>query len=1426
MLYLLYENEVKGANITMTEKLSIAIDEIVSLSKEMKYDRALLLANQKVMEIQSYSQLKQLAKSIKEEDLLPLLRLLDASLLSRFSSLLVKMVNRYTKSTFTQVLQCHELNYSGKFLEADEQLKEMIKTRQSSLDKKVLERAYWALAHALMEMKRFGEAFQYMKLLEETTTEPLFDRWGSYYYQKGEWETAKQYFLQGIEEDPKPQYCYSLLQALYLSEGKTEEALEIIEKGIAHVPYYLPLRLEKAKRLKELEKKDEFLHEISQLEQITPFHDYKHYFQYTRAQIYYHNEDYQAFEEIVSKQPKLFKHTYQVCDTYDQNKIVLLPTNVVVQKYNFCVPATISMLLARYGIVKDQEVIADSIFRINGSRLSVAIEYLKKLQMTEQYFFGTVENYQALTDSGVSIIVCLDYPNSSHVQLVKGYDDNLKAFYLQDPNFPEPFAITYSEFEKHYGNNQCLSIAIIPNEEVMKLSSLNRAEDELVQKIYEFSDRLEMNEETAVKEFEAFAENEQSLYAMSYVVKFYSKKDFEIDLLMKTAQKILETQPDSDYFKLIIAYAYARANNYDGAKAILSDVKNKHVHLYHFLLGRMAYDHEQYLEASAHFYEALKVENDHYDTWSYLSLCSYYGGDTEKAILYSEISLDINRHDIWNRMNYGYILFSEEQYQEAKNLYSELLKEEKRHGHAWYERARCEEKLGRIHQALRGFQVAKQLDPHIPFPYVEIASIYAYAYDDYEKAIAEINDGLCNSNETDFSLLMTLCDFYIAQDKHNEAKACYEKVIEHHGDEAAPILEYTKVVNELEGAEVAICFLKEATEKFLTNAVFLIDAGEWLMHHSLVEEDEELALQWLEAGLSQAPPNLEYSWNLYVNLVENTAFNERGRLFLESQLENEYPGDTNLICYIGCLYETDGQLDVAEQWFRKVLDDQGSTFPLYRLGEMSFNQENYETAKPFYEKCIQVDEAFTVAHMRLAYIEQVANNPEKEHYYLFLAFKQCPDDLDIEYFLESSDQVGKLSDVEEYLETIQGKVEEVWRLQTLAFIAEVQEDLNREATLIEEALAIDPEQEGLLQHYANVCFKQERYEQAIELCLQLIKTDLENEHLYNILIGSVIDSKQVSVCKELLFDLQLTDEDKSIVMMHAANALVRFLAAIKDDIASSKALFKSFITKKQIKLLEPKIIELFKLSYELNPHNGVGINWLCEYHCQHGGGIEVAKDELQHYLQKGWNFDLAFYLGYFTLEHCEPSNTELYEQAIDLLTRCLAEGKELAAIHNNLGQFYLNLGKFENSIYHLDQAIANDPHLCNPYYLKSCLYQQLGDYEKMEEWADKAIQVDPEYIDAYTQLSIAVHLQGRTEEALHYTDQLLDLDEDNVNGHYNKACFLSAIGHVEEAFEHLQFALMNEFEDRYYRNLAETDPDLEPLKTNPLTVKKVRKLLK
>ncbi|WP_161568202.1 tetratricopeptide repeat protein [Anaerobacillus alkaliphilus] len=1413
--------------------METVVSDVVDLVNENNYERALPIVMDVLKQLydkRSYRLLNDLARSVREDQLLPLVCILDAELMPRYSRMLVKMVNKNIDSPFTNVMQSIEEIYQGKYLDAETKIKEVIASQEFELENKVLVRAYWGLAHSLIEMKRFNEAERYLRELEKVSTEPTFDQWGYYYFQKGNWDKAKELYLEGIEKDPKPEYCYILLQSLYLAKGNSNKAMTVIEEGLSKTPHSFRLRLEKVKRLKELEQWDEFLREVEWLEERSPYHGYQSYIQFSKAQIYYQKGDYLSLKSTVSAHPTIFKKT--VFENVDENlaeKKVMISTKAVVQKYNYCVPATIAMILDRYGVVKDQEEIAATIYQVNGTRLIDAVEYLHILDMSAQFFFGTVERYKQLTDLGVSILISLDYPNASHVQLLRGYDDHLQAFIIQDPNFPEPMIFAYTDFLDYYGKNDCLSVAIVPNTEAEKISFLPKEEDEIVRSVFNFSDRMEKSDPTAVADFESFAKNNDSvLYTKAYVIKYFSTKGSDVTLLKEVAQQVLEAQPNSDYFKLIIAFAFIRASLYPEATELLKQVKFKKVHQYHFLLGRMAYDQEQYTEACQHFYEALRIEGDHYDTWSYLSICSFYDGEANKGLEYSKISVDINDRDLWNRMNYGFILFRLENWNEARNLYSQILRDYKHHGHAWYERARCDRKLGRNLRALRGLQVAKQLDPTIAYPYAELADLYAYGFNDYERAFQEIKDGLEKTVATDYGLLMTQADLHVDKKQFAEAEQCYELVIKHHRDEPVPILSYAKVLCELHGSEAGTQFLKEEAVRFIDHGPFIIDAGEWLMGRAENAEDEEQAVEWLEAGLGQKTINYDYCWNLYVNLLEKTSYNARARAFLEKQLEQEFPGNANLMCYIGCFYEAAEEIDVANEWYQRALQAEESTFPLYRLGEVQLGQENYEGAKSYYEQCLAVDEGFMVAYHRLAYVERMRERFEEEHHYLFLAFKREHDDVDLDYLLQLSHQVGRLYQVERYMNSIEGQVNEIWRLQILAGIARLKEDFDEEYRVHEYALALEPDNYLVKTALAAFWCRHERYDKAIELSLELLKEEIEDQDVYNILIYAVVTSKRVKQLKGLILNLGLSDPEVSRVFTHFVGTLSQQFSELKEEISGGSNAVMNWVKVKKLQLqFGPVMAELAKLSYELDPNNGIGIEHLGEYYSVHlGQAPEKVKQMALGYLDKGWNIDLAVYYSYLTLTYYpKKDDVRQLKQAAEWLIRCLDGEKYHHIIHNNLGQIYVFLERFEEAGIHFEQSLREDPSYWNPIYGKGRLNVHLKNYELAEKYLKQALELEPNYSGIYAQLTVALAQQGRVDEAREFNEKLLELRPDSIHGNYNKACWLTLEGKLAEAFRCLKYAIENDDEGNY-RLEAIADPDLEELRTNPKTARKVRKLLK
>ncbi|MBM7661710.1 tetratricopeptide (TPR) repeat protein [Bacillus mesophilus] len=1412
--------------------LDYVVDQISGGLEENNYQQVVPLAVSIINECREMpiSELRKWMDRLDDESMMHVVRAFDAGLMERYSQFLIRYRYKNHPSSLSRIMYSYELMDKSQFVQVEELLLQILTEEADTLNVRELRYAYHAMINVLVEMRRFNEASKYLNKLAEIADEPIHDRFSNYYLSLGDWEKAEYYANKGLEECRKPQYSYLILQTIYTAQGKIEEALELINKGIEQVPYYMPLYLEKAKKLRQLNEVTSFLDIKKQIDEYSPYQLYRTILNYSFGVMLYQHTEFDQFIPFAKEHAKIFKGTpYELADSpLSLEKIVKLPTKTRLQKYNYCVPATLEMLLERYGVQRNQDEIAQQVYHISGSSLNATTKYLDSNGMASQHFFGSVELFKQLTDKNVSVFISVNYPTSSHVQLLVGYDENLKAFYIQDPSIADVITISYQDLEKEYGNNQVHSIAVIPKKEATKLEILSKEQHQLVEEMLYFLDSLEKNDDNVKKQFYTFVEkNKHHLYVAATAVRLLHLEEEE-SLLTSCVQSIKTSYGEVDYFHLVCAQAYVKAGKYPEARNLLEKVEKKRSHFYYYLQGRILYDQDQYRDAINHFKEAINLEPDHYDSWSYLAICHHCIEETEIALNYSGASLDINSRDYWNRMNHGMLLFDTDQFDEARQLYNEILRDFKYDAYAWFERARCDRRLEKPRRAIRGLRVAKKLLPSAPFPYIEMANILAFTYQNTVEAVTGLKLGLKKVKDS-YLLYMKMGEIYEEDGSLKKAKKVYEEARQQHPKDSSPLLALIKVMSQLNQSEEAITLLKEQSDIFTEDLEFLMTGGEWLFTTSEKEEDKELSLKWVEAGilLADRSDNISAACDLYVRLIEETPFNERGREVLQHLLKDKYPDRIDLICYIGCLFEKDGKVETAIEYYNHALSINEDTFPLYRLGEVCISQDDFEGAKHYYKEALKLDPMFTAAYIRLASIAEEEENQKEEYNNLFQILKVSPFDLNLSHFAHLSAQLGKLTEVVEYVQSIQGQVEESWRLYVLAQCANADGNLELQQQYLESALNIDPHHSALLENYAAVLLQQKRYDDSLSIILQLLARGVEQRDLYVHLVDYIVETKVwKKSCIRMINELDFSPSEKSLVCMFTAYELEQRLLQLKQK---ETTWIQSFAHTKEVKLYEQNVIELYRMGYTVDSENLQTLIWLFEYYNSQGE-IDKTIREANAVMDKGWSFDLGYYLAqtlinkYLEVEHKEKEKA--YLRAEEYLHACLEEQPEHPGVHYILGRLYHEWNQLDQAERELEIAIALDPSDADFYYESSRVQEKLGKFQQAEELARMTIQLKPQFLLGYNQVSILLHQQGRTQEALEVIEELLELDNEIPIAHYNKACYLSILGEqLEVAFEHLRISIENDA-DGYFKNLSKDDTDLENLRMNAVTSQRVKRLLR
>src|SRR5690606_3020153 len=191
----------------------------------------------------------------------------------------------------------------------------------------------------------------------------------------------------------------------------------------------------------------------------------------------YRLEQWDDLEPWVGEHRELLKDSiYGKAEIPRDEKQVLLKTTPKVQKMNYCVPASLSLMLEVYGKNIGQDEIASHVFDVTGTKLRTTMKYMESLGLHARYFKGNVALYKQFIDAGVPILLSMMIENSAHVQVVVGYDDRLQGLIIQDPNDLAPYLLAYEDVQKTYRMSDALSMVFVQEAQKHLLSLLNESE--------------------------------------------------------------------------------------------------------------------------------------------------------------------------------------------------------------------------------------------------------------------------------------------------------------------------------------------------------------------------------------------------------------------------------------------------------------------------------------------------------------------------------------------------------------------------------------------------------------------------------------------------------------------------------------------------------------------------------------------------------------------------------------------------------------------------------------------------------------------------------------------------------------------------------------------------------------------------------------
>ncbi|MDR4185714.1 bacteriocin-processing peptidase family protein [Bacillus pseudomycoides] len=1366
-----------------------------------------------IKETNTFSYVKEWLSLISgHEEFDTLIRLTDEGLMHQYSAFLIRYSYKKFPNMRTLSLYCDELIDDRKVLDAEKLLKDALDDiKAEQIDSDILSKAYFTLVRCLLEMKRNEEAFQYMKKAESYSTRPVFDKWGYFYIQIGEWEKAEHSLLAGMEHKENEELAVYLLSQLYAYKGEQKRALQLINDAIDQFPQVPYFYFEKVKHLLDLQCYEEMLTVIDKIDQILPYHSYKAYFTHLRAEALYKMNKNEELLALLKTEVCLKESLYHNIEKYPNGKKVKLPLVPIVQKDNYCVPASLEMMLRLWGESRTQDEVANHIFDVTGSKFSDTVTYLEELGYVCRYFKGNEKNYKALLDQNIPVLLSIDIEHASHVQVLSGYDDQLQSFFVQDPNFLEPLFVEYEKLQERYRYTDGLSIVFVPKEKKEQLSFLVEEEDVYFRKLFSLTDHLEEQDKKGIEKLVSFLqETNENPYTWLYTIKHM---DVEVnqEFILFCAERLMERYPDSDFVKLHSAQCFIRIQDLERASDVLRSVEKKNNQaLYHFIHGRYSLEKEEYEKAISSFRSSLQLDADQPITWSFLALSYMYIDQSEQGLQMSKIALQ--RHpDRFILVNHGLVLMDLERYEEAYKVFNDLLKEYKYEAHIWYERAKCAHQMEKLHLAIKGLRIAIQLDKTVPYPYVKLSEIYESDLEDKKSAEAILSRGIENCEESS-SLYTRLGDLYFQNDEFEEAEKIYKRSLEGNDGDVYSHFGLVQIYMAKEQYNDAKHYIFSMEKKFEQNDEFLMNAGMVLwdaeMELGANEEQLKIALSKLENGIRCLKNNIANVLEEYVNRVEGTPFVQRGIAFLR-KLEKERADITEYGCYAGILYESLGQYDQAMKRYHQAIKHRPSTLPYFRIGESLMVLGELEDAKRAYESCLEIDANFIGVHLKLAEIYEKEENRLKEQHHMLQAMIQEPMIVNMEYLAELSVENSLHKELLSELEKLAGRVNEMWRLDALAYVYGAMKDVDKEQELMEEALQMDEEHVEVRYHYAKVLVKK-RNPEAITFVTNLIKQDIENERVFEVYVQAMEQRRKLSQIRDSLHLLPIKKKERSTAFMYAASALAERLSKQQQNEEPKKsiltrAFYRMKNRAKEISLITI-VIDLFEISLKFNAKNSMAAQRLAIFY-ENGNMITEAIDVLQTSLENIWNTSAARQLVNLLIEHGDE-NEEMLRDALEIIKQMSKEEPndyDMLLLHSNV---LFMLGEEKQAEKICLQLIERMPFVSRAFLALAEIYQSEERFEESIAMLEEGVLHHPQDHAMFLALAASYHQIGKTERAEELTNHILSFDSSDLLVRYNRACYLAVLNRNVEAKAELE-TVLHEDETGFFAELAEEDEELE-----------------
>jgi len=142
-----------------------------------------------------------------------------------------------------------------------------------------------------------------------------------------------------------------------------------------------------------------------------------------------------------------------------------------------------------------------------------------------------------------------------------------------------------------------------------------------------------------------------------------------------------------------------------------------------------------------------------------------------------------------------------------------------------------------------------------------------------------------------------------------------------------------------------------------------------------------------------------------------------------------------------------------------------------------------------------------------------------------------------------------------------------------------------------------------------------------------------------------------------------------------------------------------------------------------------------------------------------------------------------WRNSVGLFEYMVSKAPNAPSLYNNLGNAYLDLGRYQDGIKALKQAIRIEPDLVDAHYNLGVAYDNIGFHQDAIESYKQAIRIKPDFASAHCNLGNAYRELGRYQDAIESYKQAIRIKPDLVEAHYNLGNAYHKLGRWQDAIE-------------------------------------------